>query len=89
MNYEVVWSLTAKKDLDKLPRAIAQRIVAKIHQHAKSSNPIAFAKRLAGSFAGYYRFRVGDYRVIFEKEVHSQMTLLLILSVDKRDKAYF
>ncbi len=89
MKHEVIWSVAAKKDLDLLENAIAQRIVAKVHLYATSSNPIAFAKRLTGNFEGYYRFRIGKYRVIFEKESHDQVMLLLVLSVDKRDNAYF
>jgi len=88
MRHEVIWSIAAKKDLDGLPNAIAQRIVAKVHAYAQSPNPITFAKRLTGNFDGYYRFRIGKYRVIFEKEAHGQIVLLLALSVDKRDDAY-
>lgn len=89
MKYEVIWSVTAKKDLDRLGDTIAKRIVAKVHQYAKSPNPIAFAKRLTGNLEGYYRFRIGKYRVIFEKEANAQIILLLVLSVDKRDEVYF
>ncbi len=89
MKYEVIWSITAKKDLDKLTNALAQRIIAKVHWYASNPNPITFAKRLSGNLEGYYRFRVGKYRVIFEKEMHGQIVLLLVLSVDKRDSIYF
>ena len=49
---------------------------------------MAFAKGLTGNFKGYYRFRVGKYRVIFEKEARHQVVLLLVLAVDKRDDVY-
>lgn len=89
MRHDIVWSATAKKDLDELPRLIAQRIIAKIHQYSAGPNPMRFAKSLTGNFKGYYRFRVGKYRIIFEKEARHRVVLLLILSVDKRDDVYF
>lgn len=89
MRYEVIWSIAAKKDLDRLGDILARRIVAKVHLYAASPNPMKFAKGLMGNFTGYYRFRIGKYRVIFEKETYSQIVLLLILSVDKRDNTYF
>lgn len=67
MKYDVIWSVAAKKDLDGLPSSIAQRIITKVHQYSASPDPIKFAKSLAGNLKGYYRFRVGKYRVIFEK----------------------
>ncbi len=88
MRYAVIWSATAKKDLDALGNNIAKRIVAKIHRYAASPNPMTFAKGLAGNFKGYYRFRVGKYRIIFEKEARNKMVLLLVLAVDKRDDVY-
>jgi mRNA interferase RelE/StbE len=88
MHHEAVWSIAAKKDLDELPNLIAQRIIVKVHGYCASPNPMAFAKGLAGNFKGYYRFRVGKYRVIFEKEARRQVVLLLVLAVDKRDDVY-
>ncbi len=89
MKYEVIWSIAAKKDLDRLGNDLAQRIIIKVHRYAASPNPVVFAKRLSGNLEGYYRFRIGKYRVIFEKEAHDQIVLLLVLSVDKRDDIYF
>jgi mRNA interferase RelE/StbE len=89
MDYKVIWSISAKKDLDKLPNTITKRIIEKVHLYIASPNPLTFAKRLTGNFEGYYRFRVGKYRVIFEQESAGYAVLLLVLSVDKRDNAYF
>ncbi len=89
MKHEAVWSVSAKKDLDGLPTLVAKRVIVKVHQYSASPNPFAFAKSLTGNFKGYYRFRVGKYRVIFEKEAHNQVVLLLVLAVDKRDDVYF
>ena len=89
MDYQVIWSVSAKKDLDTLPNTVAKRIIAKVHSYVASQNPLRFAKSLTGNFEGYYRFRVGKYRIIFDQEPNGQMILLLVLSVDKRDNVYF
>ena len=89
MKHEVIWAIAAKKDLDRLPGLIAKRIVAKVHQYCVNPTPLKFAKSLTGNLKGYYRFRVGKYRVIFEKEAHNQAVLLLVLVVEKRDDVYF
>ena len=52
-------------DLDRLDRAVALRVLKKIEKaladEGRSGEP------LAGEFAGLFRLRVGDYRVIYAR----------------------
>ena len=56
----IVWSQTAIKDIARLEKGIAKRIVSKIETAA--TNPNHFFERLTG--IEELKLRVGDYRVI-------------------------
>ena len=88
MNWQVVYSQKALTELNDLPRPIAQRIVKKIKFFSQQNNPLLFAKRLTNYSFGSYRFRVGDYRIIFDIDKKGKITILLILSVKHRREVY-
>jgi mRNA interferase RelE/StbE len=59
----VVYKKSVQRDLKKLPKAEAKRVLNRIESElAKNpeSNPA-----LKGPFAGLRRYRMGDYRVIY------------------------
>ncbi len=62
--YRIVLTPAADKDLDRLPRAIELRIALRIDALGSNPRPSGI-KQIAGR-PGYYRIRVGDYRVIYE-----------------------
>ncbi len=59
----IVYSLSALKDLKHVDKKIALRIIVKIKENANQSNPLKRAKKLIGSLAGRYRYRIGNYRI--------------------------
>ena len=63
MAYRVVYKRSVEKDLTRLDKPTARRILNKIEEElpAKADSYPA----LKGEFAGLRKFRVGDYRVIF------------------------
>jgi mRNA interferase RelE/StbE len=63
MAYTVTFKLSALKQLEKLPRAVAERILAKSASLADNPRP-AGAVKLAGA-GNLWRVRIGDYRVIY------------------------
>ena len=69
-------------DLANLPQELRDRIANKVEFYASQNDPTRFAKRLSGYDA--YRFRVGNYRVIFEVSGD----VLFVLAIVKRDDAY-
>jgi len=56
----------AMVDLSRLPYDIKERITAKLDFYFSNDDPLYFATRLTDSQPKEYRFRIGDYRVIFE-----------------------
>jgi len=78
----VQFTSTADEQLDRLPRRLQKRIVEKLELYSQQPDPLKFAEPLTGS--NEYRFRIGDYRVIFEV-LHDT---LWVTAIKRRDEAY-
>ena len=63
MAYNIDYKNSVKRDLKKLDKADARRILDGLEDDL-SSDPEAYPQ-LKGEFAGLRKYRVGDYRVIF------------------------
>lgn len=77
-----IFTLTAEEHFKRLTPALKKRVAAKMRFYVAQSNPLEFAERLSGMES--YRFRVGDYRVIFEV-MHDTGW---VLAIKRRDEAY-
>jgi mRNA-degrading endonuclease RelE of RelBE toxin-antitoxin system len=73
----------ALKGLRALDRAVQVRVTKKIQYYSATEYPLAFARSLT-AVPGYYRFRVGDIRIIFRVEESA----ILITRIGKRDTVY-
>ena len=82
MEYKIVWSLKAAKQMERLDRSIAKRIYEKVDQLRQ--NPERYVEKLVSY--PYYRLRVGDFRLILD--IQSQMLIVLILKVGHRSYIY-
>ena len=85
---DVIYSAHARLDLKHLPGTVAQRIIRKIHFFSQQHNPLTFAKPLRDFALGQYRFRVGDYRIIFDVDNRGEVHILLILRIKHRKDVY-
>lgn len=75
---------SAEKDFAKLDPQIQSRILKKLEFFISTPNPIDFAEILTYHETGQYRFRIGDYRVIFDVE----NDVLIILTMRHRREVY-
>ena len=82
--FSYVFKSRALKDLYKLPKDIQRRIMNKIDYFVSSGVPLSFAENLVKFEIGQYRFRVGDYRIIFDLEGEK----LIILTMGHRREIY-
>jgi len=57
---------SALQDLKRLSKSVQKRIIRKLDFYANSPDPIDFAEVIHDKSLGSYRFRVGDYRIIFD-----------------------
>ncbi|MBL7078288.1 type II toxin-antitoxin system RelE/ParE family toxin [Candidatus Shapirobacteria bacterium] len=74
----------ALKQTQKLPKNIQKRIIKKLDYYCQK-DPFIYAESLIDSRLGDYRFRIGNYRVIFDKE---SLNSILILKVGHRQNIY-
>lgn len=75
---------SALSDLRRLPKNVRQRIFRKIDFYCHTDNPLKFAESLKDAEFGEYRFRIGDYRVIFDLEKDK----IIILALGDRKDIY-
>lgn len=74
----------AFKELKKLPKDIRKRIIKKLDYYISTDNPLHFADTLIHFEIGSFRYRVGDYRVIFDVEGEK----IIILTIGDRKEIY-
>lgn len=85
MIYSVRWDTEALEDLRELDRSDAKRIVKKVESHLIKA-PLSLGKPLSGNFSSLYRYRIGDYRVLYviiQKEV-----VIEVVAVGHRKDVY-
>ena len=83
--YRYLFSKKALSDLKKLPKQTQRLIVGKLEYFVSGNNPLQFAKTLTNYSLGQYRFRIGDYRVVFDLEVGE---IIFVLRVGHRREIY-
>lgn len=79
---KIVFTRRALKDLEKIPKDEKNRIGGKLKEYAKE--PTKHARKLTTQKIGTYRFRVGDYRIIFDIEGDE----IVILRIGNRRDIY-
>ncbi|MBN2700241.1 MAG: type II toxin-antitoxin system RelE family toxin [Methylohalobius sp. ZOD2] len=84
MAYEIELAASAKKQFDKLPANIRQRLAKTINQLSTTPRPPGVTK-LKGEDQ-LYRVRVGDYRIVYR--IEDNRLLVLILKVGHRRAVY-
>lgn len=80
----VVFTKHARRNLRKLPADLRERIIKKIEWYASQPQALHFADSIEGVKDKVYRFRIGDYRVIFDWEDHN----ILVTKVSHRSRVY-
>jgi mRNA interferase RelE/StbE len=64
-SYRLVYTARAIKDIDRLDNVVKKRIGAKLLKFQE--DPLKYAVKLIKSeLVGEYRFRVGNYRIVFD-----------------------
>lgn len=82
--FQIQFTDSAKKQFKKLPRDIQKRIVNKLEFFISQEDVLRFAETLTDSKLGHFRFRIGDYRVVFDLEEN----ILVIHDIGHRREIY-
>ena len=85
LNFEIRYhELVMREDIPRLPSSWRIRIKMAIETRL-TLFPELYGKALRRSLHGYYKLRVGDYRVIFKIE---KQTTIKIIIIGHRSKVY-
>jgi mRNA interferase RelE/StbE len=84
MTFKVIWDTATAKDFRRINVSEAQRIIKKVEAVLSKNSRAGIA--LKGNFAGLYRYRVGDYRVIYE--IREKELVIIIVKVGHRKDIY-
>ncbi|MGH9560097.1 MAG: type II toxin-antitoxin system RelE family toxin [Terracidiphilus sp.] len=88
MVWTVEYTDTAKRQLRKLDRQIARRILDFMDERVSAGrNPRDTGKALTGSLLGaFWRYRVGDFRVICD--INDNKLLVIVIQIGNRREVY-
>jgi len=82
LSYRLVYTQKAVRDIDRLAAGVKKRIGTTLLRF--KDNPLQYAERLTDPELGGYRFRIGDYRVIFDIEGND----IVVLRAGHRKEIY-
>ena len=82
MTFEVRWTESSFKKLQKIERLAQKWIVGKLDEAAP--DPFVIAKKLSG--VNLYSIRAGEYRMIVS--IEKQKMVVLVIDVGHRSKIY-
>ena len=83
--YKTKWEDKAEDDLDNLPSEIGLKIYDRVQNHLAQA-PKELGKALVGKYRGLYRYRYGDYRIIYE--IDKTNKILIINRIGYRSDVY-
>jgi len=83
--YKVAYLDSVEEDLKKLDKTTVKKILYRIETYLVQ-DPKELGKPLKGDLQGYWRYRWGDYRVIYK--ISEREILILILRISNRKDVY-
>ena len=85
--WQIEYTDVAERAILKLDKPVRLRILAFMRDRIQGSeDPRALAEPLYGEFAGLWRFRVGDYRIICD--LHGTVKVVEVLHLGHRSLIY-
>jgi mRNA interferase RelE/StbE len=82
--YRIVFTRSARKELEALPRTVASRVLSRVEALASAPRP-AGSRKLVGT-ENLWRIRVGSYRVLYA--IDDRQLLVDIIAIRHRSDAY-
>lgn len=83
--YKVAYLNSVEEDLKKLDKTTVRKILNRIETYL-ACDPKELGKPLKGEFQGYWRYRWGDYRIIYK--ISEREILILVLRISNRKDVY-
>jgi len=79
--------LVFKKDFKKIDRPDQRRILKTIRKKL-ATKPKEFGKPLRGELKGYWKLRIGKYRVIYEIEEEKILVYVIMVGYRRDEESY-
>ncbi len=77
----------ARRQLEKLDAETNRKIAAYLDERvAGPGSPTRFGKALTGPLKGFWRYRVGDYRVV--ASIENRRLVVYVVDIDHRSTVY-
>lgn len=87
MKYKIKYTDKYDKSFKKLDKPVQKIILKWIKVHLYNcENPRLYGKALTGNLRNYWRYRVGNYRII--AEIKDNELIVLVVDVGHRRKIY-
>lgn len=84
------WALETSPQFDKaarkLDRQVLRRVKVYLDEVCELDDPRSRGKGLTGELAGYWRYRVGDYRVLVE--IRDEALIIVAITLGHRSGIY-
>lgn len=86
MAWTVELDASAEKALSKIGTSAARRIVKGLREIAELDDPTVRGKPMVGNYAGYWRYRFGDHRVI--ARIVADRLIITVIAIGHRREVY-
>jgi mRNA interferase RelE/StbE len=83
--YVIGFKKAALDSLKGIDRSAAENILKKLLQLARNADNVQH-NALTGQWKGYYKLRMGDYRIIYQLEYDER--LIIVLALGHRREVY-
>ena len=82
----VVYLESARKQLKRFDNSIRRRILDYMDEIAQLKNPESRGKMLVGKLHGFWRYRVGDYRILCR--INDKALVITVIKLGHRSAVY-
>ncbi|MBU6338666.1 MAG: type II toxin-antitoxin system RelE/ParE family toxin [Rickettsiales bacterium] len=84
--WKIQYHQQSLKSLEKLDRISQEKIYNYLNKISNSKNPENFGKALSANLKGFWRYRVGDYRIVCE--IKKNELIIIIIDIGHRSTIY-
>ncbi len=87
MAWQIEFDPTARRELEKLDKPVSERILKFLYQRVGAlDDPRKIGERLQGTLRQFWKYRVGDYRLICS--IKDERVVVIVVRVGHRREIY-
>ncbi len=84
----VIFEACAEKKFLSFTKSVQIQILKYVKRIESLDSPTDLGKALKGNLKGFWRYRVGDYRLICKIEGFAQNSKVIVVDINHRSKVY-